>query len=48
MDCGEASNNEAELYALKQDLEIALWDNLKRLQVNGDSKLVIEMVRKLQ
>lgn len=47
-DCGEASNNEAELHALKRGLEIALWVNFKRLQIEGDSKLVIDMVRKLQ
>lgn len=48
MDCGEASNNEAELHALKRGLEIVLRVNFKRLQIEGDSKLVIDMVRKLQ
>jgi len=48
MDYGEASNNEAELHTLKRGLEIALRDNIKRLQIEGDSKLVIDMVRKLQ
>lgn len=48
MDYGEATNNEAELHALKRGLEITIQVKFKSLQIEGDSKLVVDMVRKLQ
>lgn len=47
MDCGTMSNNKAELQELKQGLEIAETKRFQRLEVEGDSKLAIEMVIKL-
>jgi len=47
MDCGNATNNEAELHALKRGLEIAIRERFQKLQVEGDSKMAIEMVKNL-
>ena len=41
-------NNEAELHALKQGLEIVKRERFHRLEVEGDSKMAIEMVKKIQ
>ena len=48
MDYGTMSNNEAKLYALKQGLEIARRENFQKIEVEGDSTLVIDIVKKLQ
>lgn len=48
MDYGNATNNEGELHALKRGLEIAIREQFQKLQVEGDSKMAIEMVKKLQ
>lgn len=47
MDCGIARNNEAELYALKRGLEIIKRESFQRIEVEGDSKLAIDVVKKL-
>lgn len=48
MDCGTTRNNEAELYALKRGMEIAKRESFQRLEMEGDSNLAIEMVKKIQ
>jgi len=48
MDCDTTSNNEAKLYALKRGLDITKRESFQRLEVEGDSKLVIEKVKKIQ
>jgi ribonuclease HI len=48
MDCGNATNNEAELHALKKGLEIAIREEYQKLQVEGDSKMVVDIVKQLQ
>jgi len=48
MDCGIESNNEVEFNALKQGLEIARRERIQKLVVEGDSTLVIDIVKKLQ
>jgi len=47
LDCSIASNNEAKLYALKRGLKITKRERFQRSEVEGDSKLAIEMVKKL-
>ena len=42
---GRATNNEAEYRALIMGLEAAQALGIRRLQVKGDSKLIIEQVR---
>lgn len=42
---GRATNNEAEYQALIMGLEAAQALGIRRLQVKGDSKLIIEQVR---
>lgn len=48
MDCGNATNNEVELHALKKELEIAIREKYQKLQVEGDSKMVIDIVKHVQ
>ena len=48
MDCGKATNNEVELHALKHGLEIMIQEKFMSIQIEGDSKLVVDMVRQLQ
>lgn len=44
---GMMSNNEVELMAIYQGLRIVIRNGYNNLEVEGDSKLVIEMLRKL-
>ena len=44
---GEMTNNEAELWAVHQGLRIAARNGYRNLELEGDSQLVIEMIRKL-
>ena len=48
MDCGNATNNEAELHALKKGLEIAIREEYQKLQVEGDAKMIVDIVKQLQ
>ena len=48
MDCGIATNNEVEYHALNRRLEIAIREGYQRLQIEGDSKLVIDTIKQLQ
>ena len=48
MDIGHATNNEAELTAVKHGLMIAKRENYHRLIVEGDSEMVTGVLRKLQ
>jgi len=41
------TNNEAELHALKRGLEITIRERFQKLQVEGESKMAIEMVKNL-
>jgi hypothetical protein len=45
--CGYASNNEAEFVATRQGLQIAIKMGYKNIVVEGDSRLVINTVKKL-
>eukprot|EP00253_Pinus_taeda_P006223 PITA_06223 len=44
---GEMKNSEAELWAVHQGLRIAARNGYRNLELEGDSQLVIEMIRKL-
>eukprot|EP00253_Pinus_taeda_P025949 PITA_25949 len=44
---GEMTNNEAELSAVHRGLRIAVRNNFRNLEIEGDSQVVIEMIRKL-
>eukprot|EP00253_Pinus_taeda_P031603 PITA_31603 len=44
---GEMTNNEAELWAVHQGLRIAARNNYRNLEIEGDSQVVIEMIRKV-
>lgn len=44
---GEMTNNEGELWAVHQGLRIAVRNNYRNLEIEGDSQVVIEMLRKL-
>ena len=46
-DLGHATNNEEELMAVKQGLLIAIRESYQRIIVEGDSALVIEMLKKI-
>ena len=48
MDYRHAKNNEAELHALKTGLEISIREEYHKLQVEGDAKLVVDIVKQLQ
>jgi len=45
MDCDNATNNEAELHALKKGLEISIREEYQKLQAEGDAKLVVDIVK---
>ena len=47
-DLGHATNNEAELLAVKQGLKIAIREAYQRIIVEGDSAMVTEILKKLQ
>ena len=47
-DLGHATNNEAELMAVKQGLLIAIRENYQRIIVEGDSAMVTGVIQKLQ
>ena len=48
MEVGFATNNEAELMAVKQGLAIAVRENYQRVIVEGDSTMVTGVLQKLQ
>lgn len=48
MECCIAMNNEAEYHALNRGLEIAIREGYHSLQIEGDSMLVIEIMKQLQ
>lgn len=48
MDCGKASNNEAEFHALNRGKEIAIREGYQNLQIEGDLMHVIETIKQLQ
>lgn len=48
MDYDNTTNNEIELHALKKGLEIAIRKKYQKLQVEGDSKMVNDIVKQLQ
>jgi len=48
MDYGNATNNEAKIHALKKGLEIAIREEYQKLQVEGDAKMVVDIVKQLQ
>lgn len=45
---GEMSNNEAELWGIFHGIRIAARNGYRNLDIEGDSQIVIEMLRKLQ
>lgn len=45
---GEDSNNAAELRALETGLRIAIRQGFSKLIVEGDSQLIIQMLKNLQ
>ena len=46
--CGKASNNEVEINTMKHGLIIARRKNFHRLVVEGDSSLVIDILKNIQ
>jgi len=44
---GEMTNNEAELWAIHQGLRIAIRNGYTNLEIEGDSQIAIEILRKL-
>ena len=48
LDLGHATNNEAELMAVKRGLQIAIREAYQRVIVEGDSAMVTEILKKLQ
>jgi len=44
---GEMINNEAELWAVYQGLRIAVRNGYMNLEIEGDSQVAVEMLRKL-
>lgn len=48
MDYGKASNNEAEFHALNRGIEISISKGYHKLQIEGDSMLVIETLKQIQ
>lgn len=46
--CNISTNNEAEYHLLNRGLEIAIREGYQRLQIEGDSKLVIDTIKQLQ
>ena len=48
LDLGHATNNEAELVAVKQGLQIAIREQYQRIIVEGDSAMVTGILQKLQ
>eukprot|EP00253_Pinus_taeda_P012904 PITA_12904 len=45
---GEMTNNEAELWAVHEGLRIAARNRYRYLEIEGDSQITIEMLRKLK
>eukprot|EP00253_Pinus_taeda_P025221 PITA_25221 len=45
---GEMTNNEAELWAVHEGLRIAVQNRYLNLEIEGDSQITIEMLRKLK
>lgn len=45
---GEMTNNEADLWAVHQGLRIAVRNRYMNLEIEGDSQVTIEMLRKLK
>jgi len=41
------TNNEAELWAVHQGLRIAIRNGYRNLEIEGDSQIVIEILKKL-
>jgi len=41
------TNNEAELWAIHQGLRISIRNGYKNLEIEGDSQIVIEIMKKL-
>jgi len=44
---GEMTNNEAELWTVHQGLRITIRNGYRNLEIEGDSQIVIDMLRKL-
>ena len=44
---GNSTNNAAEFGALETSLDILIWEGMTNTIVDGDSALVINIVRKL-
>lgn len=44
---GEMTNNEAELWAIHQGLRIAIRNGYRNLEIEGDSQITIEILKKL-
>jgi len=44
---GEMTNNEAELWAVHQGLQIAIRNGYRNLEIEGDSQMVIEILKKI-
>lgn len=45
---GEMMNNKAELWAVHQGLRVAIRNDYMNLEIEGDSQIMIEMLRKLR
>jgi len=48
MDYSITTNIEVELHALRRGLEIAIREKYQKLLIEGDAKLVIDIVKHLQ
>ena len=44
---GEMTNNEVELWAIYQGLRIAVRNGYRNMEIEGDSQIAVEMLRKL-